>query len=71
MANNFYAWTIFDRPSDFPNCFVARKFCWDKPTDEFLTADTLEEIRKLIPACFDTRIDRYPDDHSSVVETWI
>ena len=46
-------WVIYERPSDFPDHFVARRFeirlggvMW---TFETRTADTLEEVRKLIP----------------------
>lgn len=62
-------WTIYDHPLDFPDQFVARCFLGDQPTDRYLTADTLEELRRLLPPgliCF----TRDPYDDPAIVETW-
>jgi hypothetical protein len=71
-------WVVYSNPKDFPGKYVARR--WDiirgqtepKPTSEHHVADTLEEIRKMIPdrgglAC----IPRYDDDDYAIVEMWI
>ncbi|MFA5922334.1 MAG: hypothetical protein WC856_13745 [Methylococcaceae bacterium] len=66
-------WTIYDHPRDFPDSFVARKFVQDKPTDEFLVAGTLTEVRKILQNLSDQSlhwIPRLPDDDSCIVESW-
>ena len=62
-------------PKDFPNQFVVRVFEIKPnsppiPTQEFATANTLEEIRSLIPAeC--VCIARDATDDPVIVETWL
>jgi hypothetical protein len=70
QRNGLFIWTIYDHPSDFPDKFVARCFHYDKPTEAFLLADTLDEIRRLIPQGL-YRLDRQPNDDPVIVETWI
>ncbi len=45
-------WTVYDKPSDFPDQFVARKFIIGSTvsaTSEHVTGDTLDEVRAKIP----------------------
>jgi hypothetical protein len=74
MSNEQEMWTIFDRPADYPDHFVARKFIGVQgqcvPTNEFRFAKSLAEIRETIPwglMCF----VRHPSDPPQVVETWL
>lgn len=63
-------WTIYDHPTDYPDKFVARKFILDKPTSEVIIADTLEELREMLPlglSCF----NRSVTDDPVIVETWM
>lgn len=70
-------WTIYDRPSDFPDSFVARK--WEitakkspYPTSDFITADTLEEIRNQLMALgMSAPLPRDSEDDDVIVETWV
>ena len=65
-----HIWTIYFDPSDFPGLYVARKFNVDKPTKEFKTAKTLEEIRLAIPqGLFCIPAD--PSDDPVIVESWL
>ena len=67
-------WTVYEHPRDYPNNFVARKFLFDKPTDEILICDNLDVLRKAIQRASPiilTRIDRSPDDNPVVVESWL
>jgi hypothetical protein len=74
-------WTVYDHPRDFPHCYVARKFLigeesgaaliLDWPTDEVITADTLDEIRELLERRGLTCFQRAPEDDPVIVETWI
>lgn len=66
-------WTIYNKPKDFPDHYVARKFLIDKepiPTMDYFTANTLNEIRLMIPPGL-VMMMRDPNDHPNVVETWI
>ncbi len=63
-------WTVYDHPSDHPDCFVARKFVLDKPTDTLVKADTLEDVRRLLPQGLH-RIARHVCDDPVIVESWL
>lgn len=60
---------VYDSPSEFPSKFVARLFNVDIPTNYFVTADTLEELRKKMPFNM-IRTGRSPQDDIIIVETW-
>lgn len=66
----FYLWTIFDSPQDFPGLFVARRFNYDRPTDEIRLATSLDTIRAAIPEGL-YRLERNPLDDRSIVESWV
>jgi hypothetical protein len=68
--SNFYLWTIYDRPSDYPESFVARKFIVS-PTDEVIVRDTLAEVREAIGSRALVRIERSPLDDPKIVEVWL
>jgi hypothetical protein len=72
-----YVWTIFDRPRDFPNGVIARRFrCVlpaPVPTSDTITGASVEAVRAEIER-------RYPDlvlfpcqpgDDPNIVETWL
>lgn len=73
----FTAITIFEKPKDYPNSFVARRFYGDFPTSDFAIGPTYESVKtwametaekwnKSDPVCF----PRSVHDHHTVVETW-
>lgn len=66
--------TIYEKPLDFPDDFVAR--VWDgkgpKPTNTMIKRFTLQEIREDIRAAgFETKFIRADDDDPHIVETWM
>lgn len=66
-------WVISERPSDFPTKFVARKWEVAKTpelTADILVADSLEEVRGMIPQGL-YRLARDPSDEPQIVETWL
>jgi hypothetical protein len=70
------AWTIYDHPSDFPDCYVARKFALDKgaepvPQREVMTSPTLDAIRGQLAAIGLMRFPRNAGDDPKIVETWL
>ena len=71
---NFPMATIYEKPLDFPNEFVAR--VWDgkgaKPTNIIIKRATVQEIREDIRAAgFTTVFVRTEDDDTNIVEIWI
>lgn len=63
-------WVIYQRPKDYPRKFVARLWDLDEPTATVLVADTLEEVRGLLPAGL-FRLARLELDDPVIVETWM
>lgn len=66
-------WTVIERPSDYPDEFIARKWiCVDGlavATPQIVTGPTLQSVRDQIPAglyCF----PRAPEDDPNIVESW-
>ncbi len=80
QRNTLDIWTVFDHPKDFPDCFIARKAIvtasneGDGFTDEFVTADTLDEVRAKVQDASKHvlwRMTRHPDDDPVIVECWL
>jgi hypothetical protein len=74
MADHLEIWTIYQHPSDYPDQYVARKTIAsaDKHvmTNDMFTADSLDEIRALLPPAL-MRIPRYASDDPVIVECWL
>lgn len=62
-------WVVYDNPTDYPGRFVARKWKGDTATPELHLADTLDELRQLLPAGL-CRLPRFAIDDPKIVETW-
>lgn len=67
-------YTIFCKPSDYPNHYVVRRFHVIKgettPTFYVWICDTLDEARACIPDNL-MLIPRDPDDAPALVESWV
>ncbi len=66
-------WTVYERPTDFPEKFVARRWIvapQPLATDDAIFADDLEGLRKMIPAGL-IQIPRQLGDDPVIVETWV
>jgi hypothetical protein len=66
-------WTIYRYPRDYPDKYVARRAEITNDithTRDMFVADSLEEIRALLPKGLH-RIERYPLDDPVIVEVWI
>jgi hypothetical protein len=70
MSTEFISWAVFEKPLDFPDKFVARKFVWDKATTDFFLGDSLDEVHQQLPAGL-TCIPRLQGDPDYLVETWL
>lgn len=67
-------WVVYDRPRDYPNKIVARRWLIDKeahPTDEFIEANSIDEIRERFDQVGLVRLERNPQDDACIVETWM
>lgn len=61
---------IYNRPTDYPEKYVARVWDCDTPTHLIAIADTLEGIRATIPPNMTCLPHMAGDDHC-IVEVWI
>ena len=70
MTEKLAIWTIYNKPRDYPQGFIARKYLLDRPTSEVLTDTSLEAFRAKLPQGLFC-LGRDIDDHPNVVESWI
>jgi hypothetical protein len=67
-------WTVYDRPPDYPDAFVARRFeigTEPVPTDDVILASELEQLRRAFRRAGLTLISRSDGDEQQIVETWL
>jgi hypothetical protein len=68
-------WTVYDRPRDFPENFVAR--CFDinpdgaAATPHVIVAKSLRHIRRTLLRAGLVMLTRSPEDDRKIVETWL
>lgn len=74
MTNFLRIYVIYDHPSDYPDSFVARRAFFGAVTiffeDDVLVADTLDNLRKMLPQGL-ICIPRDVNDDPVIVEVWI
>jgi hypothetical protein len=67
-------WCLYEHPSDYPQQWVARACLLDcssaRPVRNALLADSLEELRGLLPRGL-YRVDREPLDDPCLREVWL
>lgn len=66
-------WTVYERPADFPDLFVARKWLIQlEPvaTDVVLFGRTIQEVRNQLPPHL-VQLTRNLDDDPCIVEVWL
>jgi hypothetical protein len=72
--SDFEMWVVYDHPRDRPGHFVARKWIIRpgiaKPTEFYVAATTLKDVRALIPPGLYC-LARAPEDEPQIVETWL
>lgn len=68
-------WTIYDHPSDFPDCFVARRFLiyagGPVATTETISESDLETLRHHFEFTGWSCLQRQDGDDSVIVESWV
>jgi len=70
MPTELPIWVIYDKPTDYPDVLVARKWLLDQPTNEVITAATLDDLREKLPPGL-AQLSRHPSDDPKIVESWI
>lgn len=68
---HFVLWTIYDKPTDYPGLYVARKFTLAGPTATTMTSEDLDALRNALARMGLARIARSPEDDPVIIETWI
>jgi hypothetical protein len=63
-------WTIYEKPLDHPEGFIARRFESNMPTLDTLTGE-LDAIRATFERAGLFKLPRSDDDEPQIVETWV
>jgi hypothetical protein len=63
-------WTIYERPKDHPEGYVARRFESIMPTNDLLVGE-LEGLRDTFSRAGMVCLARSADDEPQIVETWL
>ena len=67
-------WTVYRYPRDYPDSWVARRIivraAQTLMTNDMYIAETLQEIRALLPKGLH-RLDRSPHDDPVITEVWL
>jgi len=67
-------WTVYDRPSDYPEGFIARLHEFadgeSNPTGTTMTG-TLEQMQAWFERAGLAKISRSPEDEPQIVEVWL
>lgn len=68
-------WTVYDHPSDYPDCFIARESFTGRGviahTHNTIQADTLEAIREQLVDRGLVCLPRQPADDPVIMEVWL
>lgn len=64
-------WVVYDHPTDHPDDYVARRFNWDKPTEDVITSKDLELLRKSLAQKGLYPLARNHVDDPVIIETWV
>lgn len=74
VSDPLIMWVIYEKPSDYPNCFVLRPNLIEAdrviPLSRCFLAPSLEEIREYVPVGL-YRLPRDENYDPVIVETWL
>jgi hypothetical protein len=74
MSENLDMWTVYDHPRDYPDKYVARRCTVGRGgltmTNDMFVADTINEVRSLLPLGLFC-LPRDPKDDPCIVEVWL
>jgi hypothetical protein len=64
-------WVVYDHPSDYPNCYVARLFSGEKPTATVMICPDLEKLQTELINMGLVKMMPMPGDDPVILETWL
>jgi hypothetical protein len=79
QAGKLSMWTIYNRPSDYPEGYIARRHETDKggstATNMVMKSGNTDWHLNLLRTVFErsglVAIERHPDDDANIVEVWM
>jgi hypothetical protein len=74
MSGELSMWTIYDHPTDYPDCYVARQFLVGRETsitDNVLVSTDIDQLRQTLMNAGLTCLTRNESDDPKIVETWL
>lgn len=75
--DKIHMWVIYDHPVDYPDHYVARRFCIERShagargLPLSVISDDLEAIRAVMVRIGLTCLSRSPEDDAKIIESWI
>lgn len=63
--------TLYEKPVDYPDEYVARVFLNEAPTTLILTAPTAIELHESIPDQYFAWVERMPSDDPKILGTYL
>ncbi len=64
-------WVLYNRPIDYPNGFIARKFLNNEPTSEVIKSQDIDFIRWRLRDRGLVPVPRDKNDALAIVECWM
>jgi len=68
-------WTVYDHPSDFPHCYVARRHAivqgQSVATTQVMVSNELRALQGMLRGMGLVKLARDPDDDPVIVEVWL
>lgn len=64
-------WVVYERPKDFPNCYVSRLWLGERPTEELVIASRLEDIHVVLTSRGLVKTDPQEQDDPCIKEVWL
>lgn len=76
MSEPLSMWSIYERPSDYPEEYVARRFeigggPEPRPTAEIIKSASLDELRRAMMQRGLVPLARAASDQRQIVESWV
>jgi hypothetical protein len=72
-AGELAMWTVYDKPRDYPEHYVARCFRvrgGANPTEHVILTKSLRQLRMVLHSAGLTCLSRSDQDDAKIVETW-
>ncbi len=70
MIGKLPIWVVYERPTDYPDGFIARLWLNDQPQKVTVKGKTLSEVRMGLPPDL-FPMARSPGDDPCIVEVWL